>query len=431
MARPQSIFYGWVIVGIAVIGMTLVYGIRHSFPVFFPPILDEFGWSRGSTALMFSINLLIYGFVAPVAGSLSDRWKPRRLMPIGLIILSAATAGCAFASELWHFYLLYGILVPLGNAFSGWPLLAPALSNWFVKRRGLMMGLGLSGIGLSFVYGIFAEFVISQLGWRSAYFALASTLLVLPLPLYLIFFHYRPEDKGLKAYGTNEGSVSKSTVSDVTRSEIPMARDWIFSQAIKTYQLWLLVLSNLLYWGIGIYLVLAHQVKFTEDVGYSSRFAASVFALYGVCMIAGFLSSSISDWIGREKTVTVAATLSIGALVALISVNDTSQPWLLYVYAICFGYGAALYGATSFAAMADIFHGKHFGALGALILTGMGIGATIGPWLGGYIYDISGSYTSAFILCIVCFGVACIVFWIAAPRNADKLRAKNLGLPQR
>jgi len=115
---------------------------------------------------------------------------------------------------------------------------------------------------------------------------------------------------------------------------------------------------------------------------------------------------------------------SFGALVVLASVNGTSQPWLLYVYATCFGYGAGLYPATLFATAADIFHGRHFGALGALLLTGMGIGATIGPWLGGHIYDISGSYSSAFVICMVCFGLAGIAFWIAAPRNAARLRAK-------
>lgn len=141
-------------------------------------------------------------------------------------------------------------------------------------------------------------------------------------------------------------------------------------------------------------------------------------------MAAGQLSGFISDWIGREKTITLATVLSIGALVALISVRDTSQPWLLYVYAICSGYGAGLQTPTIYAGMADIFHGRHFGALGALLFTGMGIGATIGPWLGGHIYDISGSYSSAFVLCMVCFGLACIAFWIAAPRHAARLRAK-------
>jgi len=188
MVRRPHFFYGWVIVGIAVISLTLIYGIRHSFAVFFPPILDEFGWSRGSTAIMFSLNILIYGLLAPVAGNLGDRWKPRRVMPIGIAILGLATASCAFAQELWYFYLLFGILVPVGMALCGWPLLGPALANWFTRRRGLVIGLGQMGAGLSFAYGMFAEFAISQLGWRHAYFVLAGTLVTLPLPLSISSF---------------------------------------------------------------------------------------------------------------------------------------------------------------------------------------------------------------------------------------------------
>ncbi len=414
MVKRPSFFYGWVIVGIAVVSMTLVMGIRHSFSVFFLPILDEFGWSRGSTAMMLSMNLLIYGLMAPVAGSLGDRWKARRVMLIGIAILGLATAGCAFAQELWHFYLLFGILMPVGTAFSSWPLLAPALANWFAKKRGLVIGLGQMGSGLSFTYGMFAAFTISELGWRSAFFVLAGTLVTFVLPLYL-FFHYRPENKGLKA--------------EVATADNHVSGDWTLGQAMKTYQLWLLVLSFFLYWGIGTYLVLAHQVKFVEDVGYSSLFAASVFALFGIFMVAGRLSAFISDWIGREKTVTLATILSIGALVALVSVKDTSQPWLLYVYAICFGYGTGLYSPTMVAAAADIFHGRHFGAIGGLLLTGMGVGGAIGPWLGGYVYDVSGSYISAFVLSMVSLGLACIAFWIAAPRNAVGVHNRQMKLP--
>ena len=129
MVRHWRFFYGWVIVGITIAGTVLIYGIRHSFAVFFPPILDEFGWARGSTAVMLSLNILIYGFLAPLAGSLGDRWKPRRIMPIGIGVLGMATAGCAFAHQVWHFYLLFGVLMPIGSAFSGWPLLAPSLSR--------------------------------------------------------------------------------------------------------------------------------------------------------------------------------------------------------------------------------------------------------------------------------------------------------------
>ncbi len=424
VARHSRPSYAWVMVGIVIISMTLIYGIRHSFAVFFPPILEEFGWNRGSTAFMLSLNLLVYGSLAPITGSLGDRWKPHRIMPIGLIILGLATAGCAFAHELWHFYLLLGVAAAIGMACSGWPLMAPALANWFSRKRGLAMGLAQSGAGLSFTYGLYAEFAISQLGWRQAYFVLAGTLGAVLLPLYLLFFHFRPESKGLKPYGADDLVIAVDEVPDVPEDNHAVSHDWTLRQAMGTYQLWLLMLAYFLFWGIGTYMVITHQVKFAIDVGYSSTFAASIFAIYGIAQIGGNLSAGISDRIGREMTVTLASTLMIIALIALVSVNDTSRPWLLYIYAICFGYGGGFFTPTMTAGAADIFHGKHFGAIAGILLTGMGIGGVIGPWLGGYIHDITGSYTGAFFLCMGAFALACTAFWIAAPRNADRLNAK-------
>ena len=110
--------------------------------------------------------------------------------------------------------------------------------------------------------------------------------------------------------------------------------------------------------------------------------------------------------------------MSIGALAALVSVKDNSQPLLLYVYAFGFGSGTGLFDTTIYAATADLFHGRHFGEIAGLLVTGLGIGGAIGPWLGGYVYDVSGNYSIGLFLCMVCFGSACIMVWIAAPRNA-------------
>jgi MFS family permease len=424
MIRRLPFFYGWFLVCITVVSMTLIYGVRHSFSVFFPPILDEFGWSRGSTAAMLSLSILIYGFMAPLAGNLGDRWKPRQVMPIGVVLLGLSTAGCALAGKLWHFYLLFGILGPIGTAFSGWPLFGPALSNWFAKRRGVVIGIGQMGGGLSFAFGMVAEIMISHVGWRSAYLMIAGILVALLLPIYLFLVYYRPEDIGLSAYGAAERPATRGPSEQAAPLNIPVYTDWTLSAALSTYQLWLLISSQLFFWGIGCYMVLAHQIKFVTEAGYGNAFAASVFGLFGVLFLAGQASSSISDWIGREVVVFIASTLSIGAIVALVSVTDTSEPWLLYVYAIGFGYGVGLYSPTIFAGTADIFHGKDFGAIAGLILSGMGVGGTIGPWLGGHIYDVTGSYSNAFLLSMVCFFLAWVTYAIAAPRNAYKLRAK-------
>jgi len=260
------------------------------------------------------------------------------------------------------------------------------------------------------------------LGWRNAYFIQTGILAVTILPLYFFLLRFRPEDKGLKPYGSEEIEIPSVSKSNSLTTEQQLPRGWTLREATKSYRMWLLLLSFLLFRGLVGYMVLAHQVKFAVDVGYSSTFAASIFAMYGIFMIAGQFSGFISDWIGREMSVTIAAILSIGALVALISVGDTSQPWLLYTYAICFGYGGGLFVPALFAGAADIFHSRHYGSISGVLLTGLGIGGFIGPWLGGYIYDISGSYYSAFVIGIICLCIACVAFWIAAPRNAKKLR---------
>jgi MFS family permease len=423
MSKRSSFYYGWVIVGIAALTMTLVYGVRHSFSVFFPSILNEFGWSRGSTSIMLSIHILAYGLLAPVAGSLGDRWRPRRIMPMGIIILGLAAASCSLANKLWHFYLIFGIGTPMGLAFCGWPLLSPALSNWFSTRRGLALGIGQVGGGFSFAYGVFAEFAISRFGWRIAYVIVGLTLIAVLVPLYLLFFYYRPDEKGLKPYGEDEPSEKPTSGPSSKRSNWA---GWTVGEAMRTHQFWLLVVSQFFFWGVGCYLILAHQVKFAEDVGFSGIFAASIFALFGICMAAGQISSAVSDRIGREWTVVVSGILAVGSVFALVSVTDASKPWLLYVYAVGFGFGSGLYSPTIFAGAADIFHGPHFGAINGFILTGMGLGGVIGPWLGGYIYDITGTYRIAFSLSIIFFTLSCISFLLAAPRKADLIKQKRL-----
>jgi MFS family permease len=411
-------FYGWYLVALMIISMMLVYGVRNAFPVFFDPVLDEFQWYRGSTAIMLSLNILVYGLAAPVAGSLVDRWKSRKVVFIGIIVLTLATFACAFAQELWHFYLLFGIIVPIGTAFCGSPILNPALMNWFGKKRVLAISLGQIGGGLSFAYSIIIEVVISYWGWRLSFYVMAGILLAVLLPLYFIFFYYRPEDKKMEAYGIEKSGdeISAGEVEILTR------RDWTFGNAIKTSHIWLLVFSQICYWGIGNYLVIAHQIKFAVDVGFSSVLAASVFALFGVTSIVGQLCASISDKIGREKTAIAGVVMAMGAMVALLSVATNTQSWLLYTYAIVSGFATGIFSPTIFVSVADIFHGRNVGAISSLILTGTGIGGAIGPWLGGFIFDIYGSYRIAFIISLVSYAAAGLLFWLAAPRHAIRIR---------
>jgi MFS family permease len=420
--KKARFFYGWVIVANGLITMIFIYGTRHSFPVFFTPILKEFGWSRGNTSIMLSLNIFAYGFLAPLAGILAARWRPRMMVSLGIVIMSLGTLGCALAQQLWHFYFLFGILMSLGAAFSGWPVLAPALINWFERRRGLVLGLSQMGAGLSLALSLLLEFFIQKMGWRNAYLILSGVLILFLLPLSLIFFYYHPRDKGLKAYGAGEGN----PVPMDPRVEAAMPRavaEWAVGQIFRNPRLWFLFTAYALFSGMGGYMVMTHQVRFSLDVGFSSIFSVSIFALSGIMLSIGQISGFLSDWIGREKAATLACCLCIMALTWLLCIRNPSQFWLLYLHAVCFGLGAGMFAPTFFASAADIFPGRRFGFVAGLMLTGQGIGGIVGPWLGGHLFDITGNYTSAFVLCMISFALACILLWIAAPRKAARERA--------
>ena len=417
MAASQTLLYGWIVIAIVMVGMILVYGIRHSFAVFFSSILREFAWTRADISLMLSLNVLVYGILAPFAGFLPERVNPKGLMVLGVILLGGATASCSAVRELWHFYVLFGILMPLGSAFCGWPVLGPALMNWFISKRGLVVGLGQAGGGLSFAYGLFVEWSIHRFGWRYSFLILGGMLMAFLLPLYLFCFDYHPRSVGLKAYGSNERAENEHVLTKGNVAKCLEQHKYSLRRILLSPQAWLLMLSYALLWGMAVYIVIAHQVKFMEDIGFSSMFAVSISAFLGVTLAAGQLSGFVSDWLGREKTGTFASILCVGALFCLISVRDPSQSRFLYLYAICFGYGAGLFTPTLIAGAADIFAGQHFGAVAGLLLAGMGVGGLIGPFVGGYLFDVTGSYLPAFVLCIFCVMFSCVTFWIAGPRK--------------
>ena len=279
------------------------------------------------------------------------------------------------AFNLWHFYALFGILMPIGLALVGSPIINPTITNWFYKYRGIAFSLMQMGGGLSFLYAIYAESMISIFGWRKAYFVLGITLFVILIPMLLRFYVYHPREKQLEALGAREEIDTENRAALKVEEKF----DWTLRQASRTYQLWLLVLSQTLFWGFGCYMLLAHQVKFAQDMGHSAMFAASTFGFFGISMVIGQVSASISDKIGREPTLVFGCVLAIGSVCVLILIRDTSNPWMLYAYAIGFGLGAGLQAPTLFVGASDLFSGRHFGAINGVILGGMGIGGAIGP----------------------------------------------------
>ena len=134
-------FYGWLIVAVVFVSMGIGVNVRTAFSLLFPPILGEFGWERGVTAGAFSFGFIVSGVLSPLMGRLMDRSGPRLVMEFGVIVMAAGLLLAPLTTEPWHLYLTIGVLVGAGSVCLGYSGQSLFLPNWFVRRRGLAMGL--------------------------------------------------------------------------------------------------------------------------------------------------------------------------------------------------------------------------------------------------------------------------------------------------
>ena len=172
-------FYGWFIVAVAFVTMGIGVNARTAFSLMFPPILDEFGWARGLTAGAFSFGFLISAFLGPVLGRLMDRRGPRAVMLLGVAMVGAGLGLAPLVTTPWHLYLTLGVLVAGGTVCLGYTGHALFLPNWFVRRRGLAIGIAFSGVGVGAIIILpWLQRLIAGAGWRTACVAMAALVVV-------------------------------------------------------------------------------------------------------------------------------------------------------------------------------------------------------------------------------------------------------------
>ncbi len=175
--RP-FVFYGWVVIGVGFVTLGIVFGIWYSFSVFFLTIIKDFGWGRGLGSSIFSVFLLCHALTGLLTGYLQDRFGPRVVIPIGALILALSLMITSQSTRLWHFYIAYGVFAGSSVGLLGFTSHSAFLPNWFERKRGLAVGIAMSGIGFGMLLLVpLAEISISALGWRTTYVLLAGVVL--------------------------------------------------------------------------------------------------------------------------------------------------------------------------------------------------------------------------------------------------------------
>ena len=202
--RGNTVFYGWwVTIGCSLVVFGVAGG-QFSFGVFLTPMTQDFGWSRSTLSTAFGVTYLISGLLRPLAGYLADRYSPKWVALTGVLVMGWMMALIPRVDTLWQLYVLFAIM-SFGVTLGTGPILTKIVSQWFVVRRGLTLGLvsGAGSFGAMILVPATSSIVV-LLSWREAYLFLGVFLLLVILPIGVLLIRNRPEDKGLAAYGSGD-----------------------------------------------------------------------------------------------------------------------------------------------------------------------------------------------------------------------------------
>jgi MFS family permease len=389
----------WLVATLAFVVLGFTRGLHSSFGVFFVALLDHFNWSRGATAGVFSLVLVVDAVLSPVVGYLLDRFGTKNITCAGCLFLAAGLFLSSTIGSLWQFYIFFGLVAAVGITFTGMVPHVFLVSEWFTSNRASAIGFVYAGTGAGILLlAPLSEWLLSHFGWARAFQTFAAVVLILLLPLVWIFYQHGP-------YGETLRSKKESKPGD---------NQWTVKLALRSLQFWLLFVSRICA-ASGTTVIVTHQVAHVVDVGFSKLLAASIFGFAGITSSFGrVIFGFIADRLSKQAAYTLNILMTVVGVGALMILRDPSQAWLLYVYVVFFGIGFGSRAVIFSALTADIFAGKGFGAILGYSTVAVGVGGALGSYLGGAFHDWTGSYLVSFALSTLVLAMSDVCIWLTA-----------------
>lgn len=383
-------FYGWVVVAAAALGLLLgAFPISvASFGMFFPAYVANFHAGRAAISLAFLAHNAVAAFASFAIGRLSDRFRVRTVIvtgtaALGVILLSANAIG----SHVWQLYLLYGLLGAAGAATTSVPY-ALVVSRWFNRRRGLALGLMMSGLGTgAIIMPLVAQRLIAAYGWRTALEIFGCVVLALPIPIVAIFLKEAPEKMGLFPDGLPNLSRAVRSSEGFSWCEIWRSRTF-----------WLMTTGFVLV-GSSVHACIIHLPQLIADRHGSHGAAALATSVVGVALFMGRVGTGY--FLDLYFAPRVTSLIFTGAAVGIFLIWTGSGSSSILT-------GAFLIG-LAFGAEGDVIAyliGRYFGLRSLGVAFGFAFGAFVlaggmGPLLMDFAFDHSGSYTTAFAVTLL------------------------------
>lgn len=397
-------FYGWVVVASAFL-LNLSFGIFYSYGVFFTPLLKEFGWTTAATASVFSLSMTTFGLTSILAGYLSDRFGPRRVVGAGGLLLGGGVVLSSFTTSIGHLYATYGVVAAAGLG----AIIVPSFSTtirWFTKRRGLAVGIIGMGVGVGLLTtSLLAALLIEPYGWRVGLAAVGGVFLFIAL-FSAHLLKGKPEDLGLKPYGAEAETVPEEEGSFPAGAEL--VRLFRGRSFLLLYALFFL--GSLAYSVAILYLI-----PYSVSLGIPPLIAAGSLSVVGVGSLMGRVGfGSISDYFGRTRTLALSSALEGVGLLMMFRAENLA---VLYSSSLIFGVAYGGWIVVFLAVEGDFFIAPSLGVVTGVMETGFGLGSLTGPILAGYIIDVTGFYLPALIISSTATGGAAVLALVIGGRG--------------
>ncbi len=409
MKADKTLQYGWVVVAAAFIITFVTCGVNFSYGVFFLPIVNEFGWSRGLASAVMLVAGITYAATLPFTGIMADRYGYKWVLAVSAGFLSLGLMLSSQIQELWQLYVFTGLLVGLSISAS-FAIPVALVSLWFTRRQGLALGVATLGISLgTAIIPLLISYLISSMGWRPALLIAGIAVAILCIPATLLMRNPPRNIRSEAGAGDQESSATqKDSPSDLDTG-------LTVSQSLRTGQFWMLFIMFLLFLS-SLGLIMLHLVPYAVDSGIDPLKAALLLTLIGIFGIAGRLASGVlSDKVGI-KPIMLFCTVLLGLNIAFIALYN--EPWAFYVFAAVYGISYSGFVTQMVRITRKVFGGKALGSVFGALMVSDGIGFGVGPWVAGNIYDATGSYQSSFLAAAAGLAVATILVVIVKPAVA-------------
>lgn len=415
MKPKKQLYYGWIIVIIFMVVQALLIGVHSAFTVFFKHIEAEFALSRTTTSAISSVAWVLIPMTAFAGGWAMDRYGPKKVLFFMGLFTGLSLVLTSRTTDAWQLFLTYSVLLSIGFG-AIYAVAISTISRWFDKKRGLAVGIAGSGEGIgSVAMAPLSTFLISSFNWKTAYLILGIIIWAISLPLSFLAKR-EPSEIGLLPDGVRpeNGPAVEENVEEGDDG----ANDLTVVDILKSGSFWV-VAGVWFCFSFCMVMLMTHMVPHLTDMGISAEEAALIVGILGAARAVGMIGlGGVADRFGRKKVAITAAVVQVAVMAWLIWAE---QSWMLYLFAVFYGLanGGLFSGITPL--LGDTFGLNRLGTVLGLLEIGWGIGAAIGPLIGGYLFDTYGSYTWAFIIGAVIMAGVIFLLVILKPVKAKKL----------